>query len=277
MELFRYGFLQVTLWDVVDILLVTIVFLRLYKVMRGTIAAQIFVGLLVIVCASFVAQAVNLRVLAWLLHTLTDVWVIVFVVLFQPELRRLLLLLGRNPLVSALIRLDISESLDEVVEAARELAAKRHGALVVLVRTTNVNMFAETGIPIQAAISKELLVSIFNPTSPLHDGAVILKDRTIESARSVLPLSATTRSGGRLLGTRHRAGLGITEQADVVAVIVSEENGTIAFAVDGKLESNMDAEHLRFKLYDALGVNRRKRSLFGRRAAKEAAGKEIRV
>lgn len=265
MELFRFGFLQVTIWDVVDIFIVTFVFLRLYRVMRGTIAAQIFVGLLVILSASFLAQAFNLRVLAWLLRALTDVWVIVFVVLFQPELRRLLLLLGRNPLVSALIRLDISDALDDVVAAAQELAARRHGALMVLVRTTNVNMFAESGIEIQALVSKELLVSMFNPTSPLHDGALIIKDRTIESARVVLPLSAETRSGGRLLGTRHRAGLGITEQADVVSVIVSEETGSISFAHDGTLEINLEPDVLRNKIYDALGVNRIRRTIFGRR------------
>lgn len=266
MELFRLGFVQVTVWDVVDVLLVTFVFLRLYRVMRGTIAAQIFVGLLIVVSASFVAQAVNLRVMAWLLRTLTDVWVIVFVILFQPELRRLLLLLGRNPMVSALISLDITDALDEVVDAAGELAARRHGALMVLVRTTNVNMYAETGIAIQAMISKELLVSIFNPTSPLHDGAVILKDRTVESARSVLPLSNTTRTEGRLLGTRHRAGLGITEQADVVAVIVSEENGTVSFAQEGILMLNLDTQQLRHKLYESLGVNPHRRTIFGRRA-----------
>src|SRR5689334_8881378 len=100
MELFHFSFVRVTLWDVVDILLVTILFLRLYRVMRGTIAAQIFVGLLIILSAAFLAQIANLRVMAWLLRALTDVWVVVFVVLFQPELRRLLLMLGRNPLVS---------------------------------------------------------------------------------------------------------------------------------------------------------------------------------
>jgi diadenylate cyclase len=267
MELLRLGFLQVTVWDVVDILLVAFLFQRLYRVMRGTIAAQIFVGLLVILSASFLAQAVNLRVLAWLLRALTDVWVIVFVVLFQPELRRLLLLLGRNPLVSALIRIDVSGAIDEIVAAAGELAAKRHGALMVLVRTTTVEMFADTGVSLEAAVSKELLVSIFNPTSPLHDGAVIIKDHIISSARTVLPLSATMRVGEKMLGTRHRAALGISEQADVVVVIVSEENGTVSFAQEGSLDINIDRERLRTKLYDVFGVTKRGRSMFGRSRA----------
>ncbi len=265
MELFRFGLLHVTLWDVVDVLLVAILFQRLYRVMRGTIAAQIFVGLLVILSASFLAQAANLRVMAWLLRALTDVWVIVFVVLFQPELRRLLLMLGRNPMVSALIRIDVSGAINEVVLAAGELAAKRHGALIVLVRTTTVDMFADTGIPLEASVSKELLVSIFNPTSPLHDGAVIIKDRTITSARTVLPLSATMRIGGRMLGTRHRAALGISEQADVVVVVVSEENGQISYAQEGVLDVGIDRDRLRTKLYEVFGIAKRPRAMFGRR------------
>ncbi len=273
MELFRFGLLHVTLWDVVDVLLVAILFQRLYRVMRGTIAAQIFVGLLVILSASFLAQAANLRVMAWLLRALTDVWVIVFVVLFQPELRRLLLMLGRNPMVSALIRIDVSGAINEVVLAAGELAAKRHGALIVLVRTTTVDMFADTGIPLEASVSKELLVSIFNPTSPLHDGAVIIKDRTITSARTVLPLSATMRIGGRMLGTRHRAALGISEQADVVVVVVSEENGQISYAQEGVLDVGIDRDRLRTKLYEVFGIAKRPRAMFGRRrpAAQRAA------
>jgi diadenylate cyclase len=270
MELFHIGFFPVTLWDVLDVLIVTFVFYRLYFAMRGTIAAQIFVGLLIILCASFIAQALNFRVLSWLLHTLTDVWVIVLVILFQPELRRLLLLLGRNPLVKAFITIDISESLDEVAEAARELAARRHGALIVLVRTTTLNLFAETGVPMQALVSRELLLSIFNPTSPLHDGAVIMKDRIIESARAILPLSNVLRNEERLLGTRHRAGLGITEQADVVSVIVSEENGTISFASEGNLEKMSGREMLRQRLYETFGVQRKTRNIFGKMRAASA-------
>ena len=267
MELFHIGFFPVTVWDIADVLLVTFVFYRLYVVMRGTIAAQIFVGLLIILCGSFLAQAANLRVLSWLLHTLTDVWVIVLVVLFQPELRRLLLLLGRNPLVKAFITIDISESLDEIAEAARELAARRHGALIILERTTALNLFAEMGISLQALVSKELLLSIFNPTSPLHDGAVIIKDRIVESARAIVPLSTATHGEKRLLGTRHRAGLGISEQADVVSVIISEENGRISVAMNGNLEL-LEAENshelLRKRLYDAFGVQTKPRRVFGR-------------
>jgi len=251
-ELFHIGFLTVSLTDLLDVAIVSFVFYRLYVAMRGTVAAQIFVGFVLLIALFFVAQALNLKALGWLLRSVTDIWVVALIVLFQPELRRLLILFSRGRLMHYFVKLDVNESIDEVVGAAVELSRKRQGALMVIVRSTGLRSFVESGIQLQAQISRSLLISIFNPKSPLHDGAVIVKDRIIEAARCTLPLSAVTRLGEVPLGMRHRAGLGITEQADVVVVIVSEESGAISFAENALLERGLTGEELRRRLRSSL-------------------------
>lgn len=252
MEIFQIGFVSITWLDVIDILLVTFLFFRLYVAMRGTIAAQVFLGLVLVIIASLVARAVDMKALSWILKTLTDIWVIALIVLFQPELRRLLLFLGRNPIVKFFIRTDVSEYADTIVRSFEELRARHEGALIVIIRTTDIKLFVDTGLPLHAHISKELLVSLFNKRSPLHDGAVIIKDRYIEAARCTLPLSGVETMGERMLGTRHRAALGISEQADVVSLILSEETGEFAFAKSGKLSMNLSADELREMITQAI-------------------------
>ena len=252
MDLFDIGFLNVTLIDLLDILLVSFIFYKLYMIMRGTVAAQIFVGLVLIIAFSFVAQAINFKAMNWILRTLTDIWVIAFIVLFQPELRRLLILVGRNRVVRMFLRLDVSESIEEIASAAAELARKHHGMLVVIIRATGLKTLVETGVALEARISKPLLVSLFNPRSPLHDGAVVVRDRVIEAARVTLPLSQTATIGDFILGMRHRAGLGISEQADVIAVIVSEETGKISMADNGVLVRGLTTNELRNELHTRL-------------------------
>jgi diadenylate cyclase len=252
MELFTIGFLSVTLVDLIDVALVSFIFYKLYMVMRGTVAAQIFVGLVLIIAFSFVAQAINFKAMSWILRTLTDIWVIAFIVLFQPELRRLLVLVGRNRVVRMFLRLDVQESIDEIAGAAAELARKHHGMLVVIARATGLRTFAETGLQLQARISKPLLVSIFNPRSPLHDGAVVVRDRVVEAARVTLPLSQTASIGDFVLGMRHRAALGISEQADVISVVVSEETGRISIADNGTLVRGLSVQELRNELHRRL-------------------------
>lgn len=254
MELFRIGFLTVTLVDLLDVALVSFLFYRLYLAMRGTIAIQIFAGLLLILAFSFVAQALNFKAMSWILRTLTDIWVIAFIILFQPELRRLLVLVSRNPIVRMFLKLNVDESLEEVVAAVAELSRKKMGALIVFVRATGIRMHAETGTRLEALVSRSLLLSIFNPRSPLHDGAVIVKDRVIEAARCTLPLSNLTEWEGQLLGTRHRAGLGISEQADVIVIIVSEETGTVSVAENGTLTRGLTPAALRKELKTRFSV-----------------------
>jgi diadenylate cyclase len=247
-ELFKIGFLPVTLVDILDIALVSFIFYKLYTVMRGTVAAQIFAGLVLILAFSLMAQAINFKALSWMLRTLTDIWVIAFIILFQPELRRLLILVGRTRIVRRLFRINVEEAVDDIAGAASELARKHHGMLVVIIRSTGLKAFVESGLPLEARISKPLLVSIFNPRSPLHDGAVVVRGRVVEAARVTLPLSQTTRIGDTSLGTRHRAALGISEQADVLAVTVSEETGAISLADNGALMRGLTTQELRSEL-----------------------------
>jgi len=252
MELINFGFISVTLVDLLDILLVSFIFYQLYRGMRGTIAAQILIGLVVIIVLSVVAQSVNLKAMGWILRTLTDIWVIAFIIIFQPEIRRLLSTIARNRLVRLFIRLNVTESIEEISATALELSKKKQGALIIIARGTGMKSFTETGIALGAQISRSLLLSIFNPRSPLHDGAVIVNDRIIEAARCTLPLSSITRIGDLALGTRHRAGLGVTEQTDAVAVIISEETGAISIADNGELQYKISVKDLRKELRERL-------------------------
>jgi diadenylate cyclase len=253
MELFKIGFITIKFVDVVDILIVSYVFFKLYKLMRGTIAFQIFIALLLIIGFSLLAQFLNLQILGWLLGKLTDIWVIAFIILFQPEIRRILQLIGRTRLARLFLKIDINENITEVVDACFDFQRKGWGALIVITRTTGIENIVDTGERLDAKINKELLLSIFNPKSPLHDGAVIINNNKIEAARCLLPLSEIQLVRDRSLGTRHRAGLGISEQSDAIAVIVSEETSVISVAEDGQLFPMQNIEDLKEKLKEVMG------------------------
>lgn len=257
-ELFKIGFLPVTLFDLLDIFLVTFIIYKLYSVIRGTIAAQIFFGLIIVLLLSFGAQSLNLKALGWLLKLITDIWVIAFIILFQPEIRRLLVLVGRNRVVNLVFKREEKNVPEIITEAAFELAQVQHGALIIIAKSTGLRGVVESGEIINSKVSKNLLRSIFFPRSPLHDGAVIINKGTIEAARCTLPLSQKTTVSGIDLGMRHRAGLGITEQADVVSVIVSEETGSISIAEDGQLTRGLSKELLYKKLCESLNITKDK-------------------
>jgi len=257
-DLFKIGFLTVSFLDVIDITLVTFLIYKLYTVIRGTIASQIFIGLIIVLLLSFLAQAANFKALGWLLKLVSDIWVIAFIILFQPEIRRLLVLVGRNPFVRMFLRSDDKNMADIITETAFELAQHQHGALIVIVKSTGIRGVVETGEVINAKVTKNLLRSIFFPRSPLHDGAVIVKNEVIEAARCTLPLSQETSVEGVTLGMRHRAGLGITEQADVMSVIVSEETGGISFADQGKLKQGLSKDSLRKLLAQSMKYSKDK-------------------
>ena len=236
MELFRIGFISVNLIDIIDIIIVTYIFYKLYLVMRGTIASQIFLGLTLIILASLIAQTFNMKSLGWIFSRLTDIWVIAFIILFQPEIRRLLLVIGRTRIARYFLKINASETINEIVDGLKELQLRKQGALIVISMGDRLTSFVETGEPLQAKVSKELLISIFNNKSPLHDGAVIVNNNTIEAARCMLPLSSTEKIDNRKLGTRHRAGLGASEDVNAMVIILSEETGGISIAEDGKLK-----------------------------------------
>lgn len=261
MELFKISFLTVRLVDVIDIIIVTYVFFKLYKLMRGTIAFQIFISLLLILGTSLLAQILNLQVMSWLLSRVTDIWVIALIILFQPEIRRVLIIIGRTRIARLFMRIDMNENVTEVVDACVEFQRNGWGALIIITRSTGLQNYVERGERIDAKINKELLVSIFYPRSPLHDGAVIINNNKIEAARCVLPLSETQYSNNKSLGTRHRAGLGISEQSDALSVIVSEETSNISIAEDGKLHLCKDIDELKDRLKDAMSSSSVTKSL----------------
>jgi len=252
-DLFKIGFLTFTFLDLIDIVLVTFIFYKVYMMIQGTIAAQMLFGLVIVLFLSFVTQTANFKTLGWILRLLSDIWAVAFVILFQPEIRRLLVILGKNPIIHWLMKSDESNVADVIADSSFELAQQQHGALIVVVKSMGIRSVAETGEIIDAKLRKNLLCSIFFPRSPLHDGAVIIKSDLIEAARCTLPLSVETMKDGKPLGMRHRAGLGISEQADVVSVIVSEETGSISVAENGKLITGLSREGLKNYLSNALG------------------------
>jgi diadenylate cyclase len=236
--------------DGLDIVLVAFIVYRLLVAFRGTRAAQMLVGLGVVLAASLVARRLELATIGWLLDTLWAFWAVVLVVLFQPELRRALARLGQGKFFQALAgssRAARAELVDEIVRASAALASRRIGALIVIERAGGLRQYAELGVPLDAVASADLLESLFQPSSPLHDGAVLIEGTRIAAAGCFLPLSRTADIA-RPLGSRHRAALGISEETDAVAFVVSEESGRTSLAVDGRIESPLDESALRRRL-----------------------------
>lgn len=253
-SLFNIGFIEVSLIDIIDVVIVAVLLYKIHQVLRNTIAVQIFLGIIAILAVYFLTEVINLRSLHWILQTLSNIWLLAFIVLFQPELRRLLLVIVRAPLFSSLMNSNLNETIGEVLEAVQEMSEKHVGALIVFARSRNIKMTIETGIPVQGVISRELLLSIFNTKSPLHDGAVIVQNGMVEAAGCILPLSATTKFQRYKLGTRHRAALGISEQADILALVVSEETGKITLAEEGTLYMHLSIDKLEKLLKEKLSI-----------------------
>jgi diadenylate cyclase len=273
-ELFRIGFLSITMIDLIDVVVVAAVLYWVYSVMRGTIAAQIFIGLVIIVVVSVVSETFDMKLLSTVLRTVGDIWVLALIILFQPELRRILLMLGRRGLFRSFERYDINRTIEELVDATEELALRRWGGLIVVTRSTDISLTVDTGVPIDARLSSDMLVSIFNPKSPLHDGAVVVSGEQVRFARVILPLSPVTITSDVRLGTRHRAGLGISEQADVFVIIVSEETGSISFALEGNLYYDQSLDSLRLELIKAFEVVISRHERRRRRGDDDGAGSE---
>lgn len=247
--MFTIEFLEIRAVDLIDIAIVAVILYRLYASMRGTIAAQIFLGLVVILVVSVISQFFEMRLLSWLLRTVGDIWVIALIILFQPELRRILLMLGRRGLLFGPNQdVDLDTVVDPLIEACEELSRRRYGALIVLSGTRDISATFDTGVNVDADLSSEMLLTIFNPKSPLHDGAVVVAGSRIESAGVILPFGSESSGHDARLGTRHRAGVGITQQADVFVLIVSEETGSISYARDGKLHYDRPTPEVRAEI-----------------------------
>jgi diadenylate cyclase len=188
-------------------------------------------------------QLMELNLISLIFKEFATVWAIAIVILFQPELRRFLIHMGNNPIVARLFPLRSVELVEEIASAAEALSRRQYGGLFVLTREVGLRGVLETGVRLQSEVSQELLVSIFFPRTPLHDGAVVISGTIIQAAKCILPLSNNPDIDGNL-GTRHRAALGISEESDALVVVVSEETGQISLAEDGRLTPMRDADHL---------------------------------
>ena len=241
----------VTFWDAVDILIVSLIIYELLKLIRGTHAVQMALGIAVLVGMFYLSRGFQLETLNWLIRNVVGYIVFAAIVLMQGDIRRALVHIGRAPVFRLFRRLDRPAADDDLVEelmvAATTLSAKRTGALIVVERSIGLRNYIESGIPLDARVTYDLLVSIFQPTSPLHDGAVIIQGDRVAAAACFLPLTINPRLS-RDLGSRHRAALGVTEENDAVAVVVSEETGVISLVINGDIERSLQPDQLRLRL-----------------------------
>jgi diadenylate cyclase len=239
--------------DLVDILIVAFLIYQLLQFIRGTHAVQMALGALVLVLLYWLSQLLHLETVNWLLRTFMPYLVFGIIVVFQSEIRKVLAQLGKTPLPGVFGSPRTEEVIDEVVLAATTLAAQRTGAIVVIERDMGLRSYIETGIALDAYVTYDLLISIFNPGTPLHDGAVIVQGNRVAAAACFLPLTVNPQLS-RELGSRHRAAIGVTEDTDALAVVVSEETGVISLVVGGRIRRELDAGSLKSALLDALEV-----------------------
>jgi diadenylate cyclase len=205
------------------------------------------VGLGVIIAFFYFARWIRLEAVTWMLTNVLPYFVFAIIVIFQHEIRRALARFGQTPLLGGFSSINRNEVYDEIILAVTTLATQQTGALIVIERDIGLKTYIESGIALDAALSYDLLVTIFNPSVPLHDGAVIVQNGRIAAAACFLPLTVKPRLS-KELGTRHRAAIGITEETDAVAIIVSEETGAVSFAHDGEMERYLDPDSLRLRL-----------------------------
>jgi len=229
--------------DIIDILLVSLVIYYVFLLLYETRAVQMLNGLLVILFFVFVAKLFNLYTLTWILTALSAVWIIAFVIVFQPELRRALVELGQTRMFRGVFFKEHVQLYKEIRVAAETLAKKKTGALIVLERDINLKIFIDTGTKIDAETTSELLITIFNTKTPLHDGAVIIREGRIVAAGCILPLTQK-EDLDKSYGMRHRAAIGISEETDAITIIVSEERKTISLAIGGKITPDINGETL---------------------------------
>jgi uncharacterized protein (TIGR00159 family) len=242
--------------NIFDILVVAVIIYWLLWFAQGTRATQLIRGIVLLLALAFIfGTTFQLTALNWVLQQTWPVLLISLPVIFQPEIRRALEQLGQTSSWLPQFRPRPSDqterTVSELVKAATQLARHRYGALIILERKTGLQNFIERGVPIDGLLTRQLLINLFYPNSPLHDGAAVVRDGRIVAASVVLPLTDNTDATSQL-GTRHRAAIGITEQSDAVAVVVSEETGQISVAENGRLVRNLDAEKLEALLRELL-------------------------
>ena len=246
-------------WDLLDIAIVSFLVYQLLLLIRGTRAAQMALSGGFLIGLFFLSRWLELETVNWVIRNLAAYVVFAIIVLFQSDIRRAMAHFGRAPLFRYFERAQSTdETIEELVVTATNLASRRTGAIMVIERQIGLRNYIEGGIPLDAMVTYDLMASIFQPGSPLHDGAAIIQGDRVAAAACFLPLSVNPRVS-RELGTRHRAALGLTEENDAVAIVVSEETGSISLVLDGDLQRGISPEALRARLRSLLGQRRRVR------------------
>jgi len=251
---------------IVDIAIVLYLIIKLIKAIKGTRALQLMKGIAVLLITNVLSEFLSLNILHYILNTIITYGVLLFIVVFQPELRKMLEQMGSTNLKNFFDFEDNSsvQSVDEVVDAAVCMAKEKVGALIVFEKDTNLGEIIHTGVPIHSDVSKELLQNIFVPDTPLHDGAVVIKDNKIAAASCILPI--TDREDlDREYGTRHRAALGLSEISDAIILVISEETGKISIVANGKIVRNLSEEILRKELKRRVKKNNIKDTQFAQK------------
>lgn len=259
--LIKIGFLDVSLVDFVDIALVSVLLYQVYKLIRGSIAVNIFLGILALYLIYLIVRAAQMELLATILGQFMGVGVLAMIILFQPEIRKFLLVIGRGTEFRENFFRTISSwrnqqhhedfDVDQIMEAAKALKASKTGALIVFTRDSELKFYVETGDPLDSKISKRLLLSIFNKNSPLHDGAVIIHKARIKAARCVLPVSENDHLPPNF-GLRHRAAVGMSENTDTLVMAISEETGRLLLARNGKFLRGLKIKQVETKILQYL-------------------------
>jgi len=240
---------QIRWQDLVDIGIISFLIYRLLQILRGSRAMQMIVGLAVILVAYVSSRLLGLFTLNWILDNFLASFILVIIVIFQSDIRRALTQVGTAPLFGAAERMAQrrEDIVDEVTQAAIVLAEKKVGGLIVLQREVGLNEYMEIGTRLDARVSRELMESVFLPHSPIHDGALVIQKGRVTAVRCLLPLS-TNPNLKKSWGTRHRAAIGVTEETDAVAIVVSEQGGTVALVIGGNVTENIDGTRLRAAL-----------------------------
>lgn len=256
MDLFHIGFLTVRLIDIIDIFIVTFLLYKLYNLLRGGVAVNIFIGLLTVyalywICVKFL----SMELIGTILGQFISLGFIALIIVFQQEVRRFLIVLGTNNFLSRntftkqilpwnwQIQKNPPLEISAIVKACRQMSKDRTGAIIVLAKSSQLKYFSNTGDMMDAEISQRLIESIFFKNSPMHDGAIIIVNNKIKAARCVLPVTENVELPAHL-GMRHRAAIGITEQSDAIGIVVSEETGEISFSREGQIRVNVSADEL---------------------------------
>lgn len=247
------GFLEFGIKDFVEVFIIALVLYYLYRWIRGTFAIQAAVGLVFIIIINALVSALGLSTINFILRRILDVGVLAVFIIFQPEIRKLLYNLGQNTnLDRFFVRTNSETVIDEVIDAARAMSHTKTGALIVFARTSTLQDLVDVGVKLDATVNSELLQTIFNKNTPLHDGAVVIRNSRIVAASCYLPISQNPNISS-VFGTRHRAAVGITETNNVFVVVISEETGRISIARNGALTSGLTIQKLRSEMNEALG------------------------